>query len=69
MQVGFGALQRYYNIVYDQAVSPSGNYLATCDSYGQISTFKYAVWQYIYWEAGWLASSVHVLGVNGVRIN
>jgi hypothetical protein len=33
-------LQRYYNIVYDQAVSPSGNHLAVCDSYGQISTFR-----------------------------
>ena len=40
-QVGLSNLQRYYNIVYDQAVSPSGSHLAVCDTYGQISTFRY----------------------------
>ncbi len=40
VQVGFSSLERYYDIVYDQAISPSGNSLAACDSYGQIAIFK-----------------------------
>ena len=40
-QVGLSNLVSYYNIVYDQAISPSGSHLAACDSYGKISIFRY----------------------------
>ena len=35
------ALERYYNIVYDQQFSPSGRYLATCDTFGRIAVFRW----------------------------
>jgi hypothetical protein len=34
------SLERYYNIVYDQQFSPSGRYLATCDTFGRIAVFS-----------------------------
>lgn len=33
-------MERYYNIVYDQQFSPSGKFLATCDTFGRIAVFS-----------------------------
>lgn len=37
---GSSSLERYYNIVFDQAFSPSGKQLVTGDSFGQLAVFS-----------------------------